>query len=275
MMFGAPLAPVVFPATDRPSAGFVTRFERALRATPEDALGASFSIVLGGCVEAEFADCLASMGPVSRYIVVSVGGTHGLIGVPDAVLHALVEHAYGGDGSEPAPSTPSPTRLAARFGYRIATIFAEAIAPALPGAEFAVLGATDAPAEAVPMKATALACGFEVTAGSVSLGAIGFCVPVRALAGIENASGGSLFDADWGRRLDDAVGNARINVRCVLARPTLSAGEVARLMPGSVIPIPNLNEVALIAGEYRIATGVADTREGRAAITINRTEFQL
>ena len=274
-MLGAPLAPVVFPATDRPSAGFVTQFERALRAVPDDSLGLPFTISLGGCVEAEFADCLASMGPVSRYIVVSVGGVHGLIGLPDAVLHALVEHAYGGDGSEPAPTPPAPTRLAARLGYRVATMFAEAIAPALPGADVTVLGATDLPAEAVPMKATALACGFEVTAGAVSMGAIGFCVPMRALAGIENAAGGSIVDEDWGARLADTLGNARINVRCVLARPTLSAGAVARLVPGSVIPIPNLNEVALIAGGYRIATGVADTREGRAAITINRTEFQI
>ena len=92
---------------------------------------------------------------------------------------------------------------------------------------------------------------------------------------IENAAGGSIIDEDWGARLADTLGNARINVRCVLARPTLSAGAVARLVPGSVIPIPNLNEVALIAGGYRIATGVADAREGRAAITINRTEFQI
>ena len=75
-------------------------------------------------------------------------------------------------------------------------------------------------------------------------------------------------------QLDEALGTARITVRCVLARPTLSAGEVARLVPGSVIPIPNLNEVALIAGGYRIASGVADARDNRAAITITRTEFQ-
>jgi flagellar motor switch protein FliM len=275
MMFGAPLAPVIFPATDRPSAGFVTRFERALRAVPEDTLGGSFSIRLDGCVEAAFADCLASMGPVSSYVVVSVNGTHGLIGIPDAILNAFVEYAYGGDGSEPAPDTATPTRLAARFGYRIATMFADAIGVALPGGEVLVLGATDVPAEAVPMKATALACGFEVTAGEMSLGAIGFCVPLRTLAAIETMAGGAVTDEGWAERLSVAVSNARINVRCVLARPTLSAGEVARLVPGSVIPIHNLNEVALIAGGYRVATGVADAREGRAAITINRTEFQI
>jgi flagellar motor switch protein FliM len=274
-MFGAPLAPVVFPATDRPSAGFVTRFERTLRTAPDEMLGAPFTVALGGCVEAPFVDCLASLGPTTQHIVVSVGGAHGLIGIPDAVLHAMVEHAYGGDGSEPAPSTPAPTRLAARLGYRIASLLTDAVSPALSGADVSVLGATDAPAEAVPMKAAALACGFEVTAGDTSLGAIGFCIPVRTLAAIETMSGGVVADEDWAERLGSAVSNARINVRCVLARPTLSAGEVARLVPGSVIPIPNLNEVALIAGGFRIATGVADTRDGRAAIIINRTEFQL
>jgi flagellar motor switch protein FliM len=273
-MFGAPLAPVSFPATDRPSAGFVTRFERALRAIPDDALGSPLSLALSGCVEEAFDACLASMGPTSRHVVVSVGGVHGLIGIPDAVLHAMIEFAYGGDGSESASSSLAPTRLATRFGYRMATLFAEAIAPALPGIDVTVLGATDVPAEAVTMKAPALACGFEVTARDQSLGAIGFCVPVQALAQIETVTGGSLTDARWDQRLGNAIAGARVNLRCVLARPTLSAGEVARLMPGSVIPIPNLDEVALIAGGYRIATGVADTRDGRAAITIKRTEFQ-
>jgi Type III flagellar switch regulator (C-ring) FliN C-term len=274
-MLGAPLAPMTFPPTDRPSAGFVTRFERSLRAVPDDALGVPLSLALSGCVEEAFDACLASMGPTSRHIVVSVGGVHGLIGIPDAVLHALVEFAYGGDGSEPAPLPAMPTRLAARFGYRVATMFAGAIAPALPGVEVTVLGATDVPAEAVPMKASALACGFEVTARDVSLGAIGFCVSVQALARIETGAGGALADERWGDRLENAIAGARLNVRCVLARPTLSAGAVARLVPGSVIPIPNLNEVALIAGGYRIATGIADARDGRAAIVINRTEFQL
>jgi flagellar motor switch protein FliM len=273
MTFGAPLAPVAFPAIDRPSANFVARFERSLRGVPDDALGVPVTLALGGVVEAPFVDCLASLGPVSQYAVLSVGGMHGLLGIPDAVQHSLVEFAYGGDGSEGLGATVVPTRLGTRLGYRLASTLIEAIAPALPGAGLEVLGATDNPAEAVPMKALALACGFEITAGEMSLGAIGFCVPVRALAAVETMAGGNAIDEAWAERLSAAVANARINVRCVLARPTLSAGEVARLVPGSVIPIPNLNEVALIAGGYRIATGVADAREGRAAITINRTEF--
>jgi flagellar motor switch protein FliM len=273
MTFGAPLAPVAFPAIDRPSANFVARFERSLRTVPDDALGVPVTLALGGVVEAPFVDCLASLGTVSQYAVLSVGGMHGLLGIPDAVQHALIEFAYGGDGSEGLGSTPAPTRLGTRLSYRLATMLTTAIAPALPGAGLEVLGATDNPAEAVPMKALALACGFEIMAGELSLGAIGFCVPVRALAAIETMAGGNVIDESWGERLSAAVSNARINVRCVLARPTVSAGEVARLVPGSVIPIPNLNEVALIAGGYRIATGIADARDGRAAITINRTEF--
>jgi flagellar motor switch protein FliM len=272
MTFGAPLAPVAFPATDRPSAGFVTRFERALRACAF--AGQPFSVALSGLVEAPFADCIASMGPTAQHIVMSIDGSHALISIPDVVLPMLIEFAFGGDGSEAASAESGQTLLAMRFGYRIGTMLAEAIRPALPGGTISVLGATDVPAEAVPMKAMALACGFEVMAGETSLGAIGFCVAVRTLADLENAATGTAADQDWGAQLGAALGNTRVNVRCVLARPTLSAGEVARLVPGSVIPIPNLNEVALIAGGYRIATGVADAREGRAAITINRTEFQ-
>ena len=274
MTFGAPLAPVIFPAIDRPSAGFVTRFERALRGGLDDALGEPFCLSLSGVVEAPFADCLASMGPTAQHIVVSVNGAHALITIPDAVLPMLIEFAYGGDGSEAAAATLAPTRLAARFGYRMATALAEAVSSTLLGADISVLGGTDLPAEAVPMKALALACGFEVMARGMSLGAIGFCMALQTLAEIENAAGGAADDVGWTARLGDALSNARLNVRCVLARPTLTAGEVARLVPGAVIPIPNLNEVTLIAGGYRIATGVADARDGRAAITINRTEFE-
>ena len=271
MTFGAPLAPMIFPATDRPSAGFVTRFERALRTI--DFSDTPFALAFSGLVEAPFADCILSMGPTTQHIVVSVSQAHALISIPDAVLPLLIEHAYGGDGSENQPAL-APTPLATRFGYRIATILADAIGPAFGNANIAVLGATDVPAEAVSIKAHAFACGFQVMAGETSLGAVGFCVAVRTLADLENEAAVAAADLHWSGQLGEALSNARINVRCVLARPTLSAGEVARLVPGSVIPIPNLNEVALIAGGYRIATGVADARDGRAAITINRTEFQ-
>ncbi len=271
MTLGAPLAPMVFPATDRPSAGFVTRFERALRAA--ELPNAPFSLAFSGLVEAPFADCIASMGPTSQHIVLSVAQTHALVSIPDAVLPLLIEHAYGGDGSE-VGSAVAPSILATRFGYRIGTMVVDAIRPALASAPIAVLGATDVPAEAVSMKAQAFACGFEVLSGETSLGAIGVCIAVQTLADLENDAAGVAADRHWAGQLGEALGNARINVRCVLARPTLSAGEVARLVPGSVIPIPNLNEVALIAGGYRIATGVADARDGRAAITINRTEFE-
>ena len=270
----APFAPLTFPAANQPSAGFVTRFERTLRTSPDDTLGAPFSLTLSGLVEAPFADCLASMGPTTQHIVVAIGGAHALISIPDAVLPLLIEFAYGGDGSEAAVLALRPSRLAARIGYRMGTMLVDVIASALPGAEIAVVRATDEPADAISMKAMALAAGFDVMAGDASLGAIGFCVALQTLAGIENTiGGGSAADDDWTARLGDVLGNARLNIRCVLARPTLSAGEVARLVPGAVIPIPNLNEVTLIAGGYRIATGVADARDGRAAITINRTEF--
>lgn len=271
MTFGAPLAPMVFPATDRPSAGFVTRFERALRTAALS--DAPFSLAFSGLVEAPFGDCIASMGPTSQHIVLSVGRAHALVSIPDAVQPLLIEYAYGGDGSEVGSSMP-PSLLATRFGYRIGTMLVDALRPALVNAPIAVLGATDLPAEAVSMKAQAYACGFEVLFGKTSLGAIGFCVAVATLADLENDDAAIAADRQWAGQLGEALGNARINVRCVLARPTLSAGDVARLVPGSVIPIPNLNEVVLIAGGYRIASGEADTCNGRAAITINRTEFQ-
>ncbi len=272
-MFGAPPVPAMFPATDRPSSAFIERMTRTLRSMPDDVLGPTFSLTSNGCHEDIFETCLSSLGPTSHYAVVSVAGVYGLIGIPDAVLQSMVEFAYGGNGSEATFVIATPSRLSVRYGYRFATMFADAAASALSVAGMTVIGATDVPAEAVSMKARAVGCGFDVVAGDVPLGTIALFLPMLALAQIETTAVGPSSHDHWRARLEHAIGGARVTVRCVLARPTLSAGEVARLVPGAVIPIPTLNEVALIAAGFRIATGVADARDGRAAIMINRTEF--
>ncbi len=273
-MTGTLLTTVAFPATERPSAGFMTRFERGLRAVADDALGAPLTLALDNIVEASFETCLEKLGTTTRHVVVAIDGVHALASIPDAVLHALIEVAYGGDNSEPAPAPATPTRLAARFGYRIATAFVGAIAPTLGTGGVVVRGATDVPEEAVTMAQAAVACSFCLHTGDVALGSIALTVPVHILARVEIGHEVAVADQRWEHRIERALSNTRLDVRCVLARPTLAAGEVARLRLGSVIPIPTLDEVALIAGGYRIATGSADARNGRAAIVIQRTEFQ-
>ena len=275
MTYGAPLAPMRFPATDSPSAIFLTRFERALRALPDDMLGTPFSIGFASIAANDFATCIESIGAVSSYVVVALDGAHGLVAIPDAMIHPIAEFAYGGDSSDAAATSPAPTRLEARLVFQMASAFVHAVASTCPDTELQVLGATDTPGEAVPLNGQALAIVFTLRAHDVAIGTISALLPLRALAAVENASAGTTTDDDWTSRLEVALASTRIDVRCVLARPTLAAGEVARLVPGAVIPIDSLSEVALIAGGYRIASGTADAHDGRAAISINRTEFQL
>jgi flagellar motor switch protein FliM len=273
-MLGAPPGRISFPAIDRPSAGFLARFERALRAVPGDMLGAPVSATLGGCIEDDLANCVASLGPVSRFGVVTIGEARGLIGIPDAVVDRLIEYAYGGDGSEATAFERGLTPLGFRYAERAVALIVEAMAPAFSGRAVALSAMTDMPGEVLAAKTPMLACGFALEARGVALGAIGVLVPIRALAAIENEAGGDAGgDPDWRLRLEDTLSQTRTQARGVLARPILTAGEVAQLAPGVVIPIPTLSEVALIAGGYRIATGMADARDGRAAIVINRTEF--
>jgi Type III flagellar switch regulator (C-ring) FliN C-term len=269
MTLGAPPGRISFPAIDRPSALFLTRFERALRALPDDMLGLPFSAVLGGCVEDGFAACIASLGAVSVFQIVDFGGHRGLIGVPDAVIDGVTEFACGGDGSEPSGDARGATALGLALGARLASALVAALQPVQPAQ---IIGTTDHPGEAVPVKSGALACGFAVEARGQALGAIGLLIPMRALAAVECGTGRG-DDPVWAAQLESAVAQARTPVRAVLARPVLAAGEVARLVPGAVIPIPTMNEIALIAGGFRVATGLADVRDGRAAIRIQRTEF--
>jgi flagellar motor switch protein FliM len=270
---GAPPGRIAFPAINRPSAAFVARFERSLRALENDALGAPFSMTLGGCVEGDFASCVASLGPVSQFAVVAIGDRQGLIGIPDTVLDGMVEFACGGDNSEATNNERGVTTLGLAIGARMAGRLAAAVAPVFRGMTVQTEGSTDLPSDVVGLKAAALACGFAVEAGGHALGAIGLLVPMQALADIESGPG-CIDDPVWSVRIKDVLAQTRTQVRAVLARPVLTAGEVARLVPGAVIPIPTMTEIALIAGGYRIASGVADARDGRAAIRINRTEFQ-
>jgi flagellar motor switch protein FliM len=270
---GAPPGRIAFPAIDRPSTAFVARLERSLRALDDDSLGAPFSMTLGGCVEDDFASCVASLGPVSQFVAIAIGDRRGLIGIPDAVLDRMVEFACGGDGSEATDNERGVTSLGLAIGGRMAGKLAAAVAPIFRGVTVRAEESTDLPGDVVALKGAALACGFAVEAGGHSLGAIGLLVPMQALADIESGPGCG-NDPVWSMRVEDALAQTRTQIRAVLARPVLTAGEVARLTPGAVIPIPTMSEIALIAGGYRIASGVADARDGRAAIRINRTEFQ-
>jgi len=260
-----------FQATDRPSPQFFDVFKQGLRALPSETLGLDTTLTLSTCGETPLGALLAEIGPTERFAVLGIDGRQGVIGIPDATLDALVDLAFGGDARDAGPRPPTP--LGARLGDRIAAMLAQALAANTPHSAVRLVGATSAPAVVVPDDAPAFACAFSIAARGRALGSIGVCLPLAALAGAENAAAQAIEDADWADRLETACGAIRLQVRCVLARPELTAGEIAGLAPGVVIPIPALGEVALIAGGYRIASGSADVHDERAVIVINKTEF--
>lgn len=75
--------------------------------------------------------------------------------------------------------------------------------------------------------------------------------------------------ADWLEQLRQLGGEVRLPLRSVLARPVLSAGEVARLAVGDVIPIRAPDRVALLSGRHRLAVGILDECDGHAAVRLD------
>ena len=76
----------------------------------------------------------------------------------------------------------------------------------------------------------------------------------------------------WRDTLVRSVRDVRVPIRTVLARPVISAGEVARLRIGDVIPIRAPSQVTLLAGNQRLATGTLTELDGHAAIRIEPSE---
>lgn len=273
-MLGAPLARVTLPSTDRPSPSFIARVERALQAIGcGETLPLPFRITLGGCVEDSAASCIASVGQVSGIAVLSSPGGRMLIAIPDIVVSGIAEFAFGGDGSDERANARGVTPIGRAYADRLVGLLAPAIASAIGQPASSIVFGANEPAEIIALHEPALAFGFGLSSGETPLGAIGVIIPLKVLAALETRSASGVGDASWGERLERSVAFARVEVRAVLARPVLSAQAVVDLRPGSVIPIATLSEVTLIAEGFRIASGVADGRDGRATVVINKMEF--
>ena len=89
-----------------------------------------------------------------------------------------------------------------------------------------------------------------------------------ALTGVSGASPRASPDR-WAEQLRLLGEQVRLPVRTVLARPVLSAGEVARLSVGDVIPIRAPDRVALLSGRHKLAVGILDELDGHAAVRLD------
>ena len=79
----------------------------------------------------------------------------------------------------------------------------------------------------------------------------------------------SVSPSAWVEQLRRLGREVRLPVRTVLARPVLSAGEVARLAVGDVIPIRTPDRVALLSGRHKLAFGSLAECDGHAAVRLD------
>lgn len=90
-----------------------------------------------------------------------------------------------------------------------------------------------------------------------------------ALTGASATPATRALPSNWVEQLRALGGQVRLPVRSVLARPVLSAGEVARLAVGDVIPIRAPDRVALLSGRHKLAVGHLDECDGHAAVRLD------
>lgn len=117
---------------------------------------------------------------------------------------------------------------------------------------------------------------FDLRSGDSDATTLDILYPVAALRAVEKelalksraeASGRGEV---WRERLEAAIGEVRVDARTVLARPSLTLGELMELKEGDIIPVSLPAQVPLIAQGHTVALGTIGEHEGRAAIKIEK-----
>lgn len=246
----------VFPAVHEPSAGMV---ERLLRAVQESATEISGALALAPARTMRFGEW-SDARATPRFAAFGIAECGFTLGGTTAGADRLAAVLLGGrevEGGE--RTTPLTSAMTERF-TRTWIMGIGAILGASIDLGASPRIAADAPCLVVPL-----------LLGETAV--VELCMPLRALATLEAALGAAAADPRWSSRLDDTLGTVCVRIRVVLARPTIDAGELARMRPGAVIPIPRPGPVALIAGGYRIGVAALSEVEGAARLTIEAMEI--
>lgn len=204
-----------------------------------------------------------------------------LLSVPTALIASLVDVFYGGDGAVEGTTRPfcaAERRLFDRFakgaGEALAAGWADVtpLAPALTASSFAAEDvALGKPGDVIVNQR------FTLADPGPSGGAIEIIYPLAALRGIAGLQGASDVAAEeidplWRMRLSDAVKQARLPVRTVIARPTVALSRLIALAPGDFIPVTLPARVPLTVAGRLLAHGTIGEANGRAAIMIDKLE---
>lgn len=204
-----------------------------------------------------------------------------LVSLPPKLIARMVDRLYGGDGLSDRANArfgAAERRLFARLAGDIAEVLDAGwldvmpVAPALAGEAYA--------AEEVvltPPDHQVIVQEFAVTSGKHELGTVAVVYPAAALRGIaalhaDDEDEAAEVDPVWQARLADAVFQARLPIRTVLARPTVPLSMLINLAPGDVIPVTLPAHVPLTAAGKLFAHGTIGEANGHAAIKIEKLE---
>lgn len=210
---------------------------------------AARTIALGRATLADAADDLDADGLALRYVLADQSASLS-ISLPYAFVDRICAHRLGG--------APARRTRHGRVEVAIARTLADTVAAdlSMPCADWQAARQADDDAPAV-IRALVLDDGSNALP------------PIQLRFGGARLLASGSNQAAWLDQLAAVARTIRLPVRSVLARPLLSAGEIARLAVGDVIPIRAPDRVTLLAGQYRLATGTLIERDGHAAIELD------
>lgn len=208
-----------------------------------------------------------------------------LIAVEPEFVSFLVDAFYGGTGSPPAKKTaeftPTEERLLGRLTEALTGAISEVWGEVMPvSLQLTSRETNPAYATLVPREDPVAVARFTINTGSFRSTSIDILYPMSSLRAVEDDLAAKLLDEggfvgnEWRERLTAALGNVRIKVRTVIARPTMKFPDLVRLAPGDVIPIDVAPLVPLIVEGRVVAEGVIGEVSGHAALKVQKVHLR-
>lgn len=193
-----------------------------------------------------------------------------VLALPKALAVVLVDRLYGGTATVRPLNralTAGEQRTALGFAGQFVPILASALAPLVRVTPQVILDDGSQPAK--PSYAQKFCVDTEAGKSVIDL-----VLPETALQAMlgSSPSGVRAADAGWASRLTEAVLQAHLPVRTILARPELPLERLLRLAPGDVIPVRLPALVPVSAAGRLIGHGSIGDANGRAAVKLETME---
>lgn len=270
-------APVSLSGLDR----LGERMARRIRALVEPVAGLRPMITAQNAEMVNF-DLWSAMAPgfcaLSTYRLHPLKGMV-LVRLDPAMVWAMVDRFYGGQGDRPAPDRSEFSRGEERMVARLSDIVMHALVESwsdLLTMEMAPVARESDPQALVFAEANEelLSQSLTVDFGNHGSWVIEILFPHASLRQLEPLLETSApeemqhKDPLWQARLARQMGGISFTTRTILSRPTLSLHELLNLKNGDVIPIGISRSLPLIVGNRVLAEGTVGEQNGRAAFMI-------